>query len=94
MAKTTKATRLSKSTRRKPLGMRQRPVKAVKPNVISFRITSKYSKTLGEIYERDAASGIKSVNQLARKIVCDYLAGRLHYTNPEDKLQDLDIVGA
>ena len=85
MAKTTKTTKSTKTTR---------PAKATRPNVVSFRITSTQGKTLKAIYDRDAASGVNSPNQLARKIVCDYLAGRLDYRDPSDKLQDLDTVGA
>jgi hypothetical protein len=45
--------------------------------VVSFRKTSVQFTTLTETYKRDAAEGVNSPNQLARKVVCDYLAGRL-----------------
>jgi hypothetical protein len=28
---------------------------------------------------------------MARKIVCDFLAGRLQYVNPKDALVDVDV---
>jgi hypothetical protein len=87
MAKTAKTTKSTKTPKaRKP--------RTTRPQVVSFRITSTQAKTLSEIFNRDAASGVNSPNQLARKVVCDYLAGRLDYRDPADKLQDLDVVGA
>jgi len=66
----------------------------VRPKVISFRVTATQAETLKEIYKRDLASGVNSPSQLARKVICDYLAGRLDYRNPADKLQDMDVIGA
>lgn len=83
--KTAKNVKAPKATRKQ---------RATRPQVVSFRITTGQTKTLGEIFNRDAASGVNSPNQLARKIVCDYLAGRLVYRNPDDKLVDMDTVGA
>lgn len=65
-----------------------------RPQVVSFRITRTQAKTLSEIYDRDPITGVNSPNRLARKIVCDFLAGRLEYRDPADKTQDLDVVGA
>lgn len=87
MAKTTKPSKATKT-------LKPRKARTTRPHVVSFRITATQEKTLNEIFSRDAASGVNSTNQLARKVVCDYLAGRLDYRNPEDKLQDLDVVGA
>lgn len=67
--------------------------RTTRPQVVSFRITATQGKNLKAIYDRDAATGVNSTNQLARKVVCDYLAGRLEYRNPADKLQDMDTVG-
>lgn len=72
----------------------QHPTRTTRPQVISFRITKAQSATLKEIFDRDAATNVNSTNQLARKVLCDYLAGRLDYRNAEDKLQDWDSVGA
>ena len=65
----------------------------VKPTVVSFRITAKQQKMLDVIQDRDPVVGINSRNQYARKILSDFLAGRLDYKNPKDKLGDLDSVG-
>ena len=65
----------------------------VKPTVVSFRITAKQQKTLDAIQARDPVVGVKSRSQYARKIVSDFIAGRLFYKNPKDKLGDLDSVG-
>jgi len=72
----------------------QRPARMTRPQVISFRITKAQAATLKEIFDRDAATNVNSTNQLARKVICDYLAGRLDYRDAADKLQDLDSVGA
>lgn len=68
--------------------------RTTRPEVVSFRITATQARTLNEIFNRDLASGVNSRQQLARKVLCDYLAGRLRYRNPADKLQDFDAVGA
>lgn len=68
--------------------------KSNRPEVISFRVTDAQFKMLKEIFGRDSAVGVKSTNQLARKWVCDYLAGRLAYADPRHKLADLDTVTA
>lgn len=81
MSKTVKA--IKRSTR----------TENTRSQIISFRITKIQAKTLNEIFDRDPATNIKSSNQLCRKFVCDYLAGRLEYRNPNDKLADLDTVG-
>jgi len=65
----------------------------VKPTVVSFRITTKQQKMLDAIQDRDPVVGIDSRNQYARKILSDFLAGRLEYKNPKDRLGDLDSVG-
>jgi hypothetical protein len=57
---------------------------SVKPTVISFRVTSKHQKMLDAIINNKAIGRVNSRNQLARKIVCDYLAGRCGYADPND----------
>jgi len=64
--------------------------KATKPTVISFRITNEQEKILTEIQKQSPAVGVHSTRQLCRKIVIDYVAGRLTYKNPADKERDLD----
>jgi len=81
MAKTPKKTRSLKPARK---------ARVTRPDVVSFRITSTQCKTLKIVHERDSAMGVKTPNQLARKIVCDFLAGRLEYSNPADRLQDFE----
>lgn len=65
----------------------------VKPTVVSFRITAKQQKMLDAILDRDPVVNIESRNQYCRKLVSDFLAGRLGYKNPKDALGDLDSVG-
>lgn len=74
----------------KPKKAARKP-RTTRPDVVSFRITSTQSKNLQTVHERDSAMGVKTPNQLARKIVCDFLAGRLVYTNPADRKQDFDV---
>lgn len=93
MAKNVKTIKTVKAKSTKAAS-KPRAKRSTRPNVISFRISDTQQKTLDEIFNRDVAVGVKSSDQLARKIVCDYLAGRLEYRNAEDKLQDLDVVGA
>ena len=66
----------------------------IKPTVVSFRITDKQEKTLDAIQDRDPVINIKSRNQYARKIVSDFLAGRLVYKNAKDRLTDLDSMSS
>lgn len=66
---------------------------AIRPQVVSFRITQAQSTLLKDLFEKDSATGVNSPNQLARKLVCDYLAERLAYKKPSDKLQDFDFIG-
>lgn len=65
----------------------------VKPTVVSFRITTKQQKTLDAVQDRDPAVGVNSRNQYARKILVDFLAGKLAYKDPKDKLGGLDSSG-
>ena len=90
--KASKAAAAAKARSTKPL--KARKPRTTRPHVVSFRITASQEKILKEIFNRDAASGVNSTNQLARKVVCDYLAGRIDYRNPDDKLQDCDVIGA
>jgi hypothetical protein len=62
-----------------------------RPEVVSFRITAAQAKTLAEIHKREPATNVKSTNQRCRKVVVDYLMGRLDYKDANDKLQDLDL---
>lgn len=67
--------------------------RTIRPTVISFRITEAQEKILEEIKKRTPIVGAKSIRQMCRKIVSDYLAGRLDYKNPAHKLEDLEFMG-
>ena len=64
-----------------------------KTTVMSFRITSDEEQKLISIQDTEPAVGIQSTRQRCRKIVSDYLAGRLVYTNPDDRFADFDLLG-
>jgi len=61
-----------------------------KLQVVSFRLTRAQLQNLVDIVENDAIVGIKSSKTLARKIVVDFIAGRLEYKDPQHKLVDMD----
>lgn len=65
---------------------------SLKSNVISFRLTSTQFKALAEIYKRQPPVHVKSEKRLARKIVCDFVAGRLKYADPKHALVDMEAV--
>jgi hypothetical protein len=65
--------------------------KLLRPTVISFRITEEQTKKLVENFEKDAPLGVRSTNQFARKVLVDYLAGRLTRKNSKESGRDLDI---
>jgi hypothetical protein len=64
-----------------------------KPNVISFRITDDQHLVLTQIQNRSPAVGVRSIKQLCRKVVCDYIAGRLAYKDPKHAKVDLEALG-
>src|SRR5437868_1146152 len=65
-------------------------LKMVRTKVISFRLDEKQFSILSASMKRDKPIGIVSENDLARKIVCDLLAGRLRYLEDADRKVDLD----
>lgn len=67
-------------------------VSAVRPVVVSFRITTKQHKVLEAMLDRNPIIGINSINQLARKILSDYTNGRMKHLDPKDMRGDLDAV--
>lgn len=79
MAKKTTSIKAAKSAAR-----------ALHPTVVSYRITDTQAKRLTEVFKADAAVGVRSTNQYARKVLSDFLAGRLSYKNPKDRTVDLD----
>jgi len=64
-----------------------------KTEVVSFRLTATRHKQLEEMYKTAPVCHVKSEKGLARKIVCDFLAGRLTYPDHRDLLVDMDIHG-
>lgn len=62
----------------------------LKSNVVSFRLTNNQSRLLSEVFKNQSPCHVKSDRGMARKIVCDFLAGRLQYSNPKDALVDMD----
>lgn len=84
MAKTPKKTKTVKARRKE---------RTNRPHVVSFRITADQTKTLNAVHDRDSAMGVKTANQLARKVLCDFLAGRLEYRNAADRKVDFDAIG-
>ena len=69
-----------------------RTARVVRPAVISFRVSNAQAQTLEAIFNQQGATGVNSPKQLARKIVADYLAGRLVYKNEADKGKDYDLI--
>lgn len=61
-----------------------------RPTVISFRITDDQESELAKIRNRENPMGVDSTRQLCRKLVVDFLAGRLTYSNPLDLKADLE----
>ena len=64
-----------------------------RPHVISFRISEEQQLALIADFNEIPITGIDSPKQHARKILCDYLAGRLVYKNKADQTKDFDTLG-
>jgi hypothetical protein len=64
-----------------------------KENVVSFRLDEKKFKALQDVRKKDMPVNVNSENQLCRKIVTDFLAGRLEYKNPAHRSKDYDTLG-
>lgn len=71
----------------------QPTAKSNRPTVVSFRITEDQTEKLGKVFDQDAPVGVRSTNQYARKVMSDFLAGRLTYKNVADRKKDLDLYG-
>ncbi len=104
MAKTAKLNKSAK-TKRDMSATKAKAKAAVKPkirivkapeksrtDVISFRVTKQHVDTLTKRFDECAIPCINSPKQLARKVLCDFLANRLVYTNPEDAKFDVDFM--
>lgn len=67
------------------------PVRPSRPVVISYRLTTPQYSKLKDSCKRSNVLGARTERQFARKILCDYLNGRLDYKNPADLRMDLDL---
>lgn len=61
-------------------------------NIIMFRLKKPSMSKLAEVLKREHVAGVRSTNQYARKIVRDFLNGRLAYANPKDRLVDSELL--
>ena len=70
-----------------------RTKKSKPTGVIVFRIGADRAKELNDLLSNPPVVGVKSVNQLARKIVTDVIAGRakLEYLDPADAGRDCEL---
>lgn len=62
-----------------------------KNNPLIFRIHPETYKKLQQAMSTQKVIGIKSLNQFGRKIISDFLDGRLVYTKPEFASQNPDL---
>lgn len=60
--------------------------------VISFRMTKPQYAALQAIFKKESCVGVRSERQFARKLVCDFVAGKLKYTNEKDRRLDSSFV--
>jgi hypothetical protein len=60
----------------------------MKDGIISFRLPPPFDGKIKAAYgeARTTVVGLKSENHLARKVLVDFLEGRLVYLNPADKV--------
>jgi len=87
-------TKANKSTKTLRLSRQAKAPKQTKPDVVSFRLTAAQTKMLQNTFDRVPIAGVDSPNRLARKVTCDFLAGRIKYIDPTHMLQDVDMIGA
>jgi len=64
-----------------------------KERVVAFRIPDNLASNLETKAVEPKIIGIRSGNQFARKLVIDFLAGRLVYLNPADRKRDPVVNG-
>lgn len=67
---------------------KKKSAKQARDVVISFRITPAQSELLAAIHKLTPAYGVRTPEQRARKVLCDFLDGRLSYTKPDDAKRD------
>lgn len=68
--------------------------KQIKERVVAFRLPETLAIELDKQAQSSMVVGIRSGNQFARKLVIDFLAGRLHYLSKGDRTHDpvVDVV--
>ena len=59
-----------------------------KDRVVAFRITDAHADRLAREMAANHVVGVRSSHQLARKVVMDFLEGRLRYANSVDRSRD------
>jgi len=64
---------------------------AVKTVVLSFRVSPQHEKALKKLHDDNPPRGVRTMRLLCRKVVLDYLAGRLEYKNPEHANENLEV---
>jgi hypothetical protein len=62
--------------------------KTLKEHVVAFRIPEAQAQQCEKMLADQPIVGVKSINQLFRKIGRDFLAGRLSYKNQDDSRID------
>lgn len=63
---------------------------AAREVVISFRVSAAIDAQLDEMLKRSPSVGINSNRQLCRKIVTDYMAGKLAYKSAKDRMMGVN----
>ncbi len=58
---------------------------------MAFRLTPQEFEGLEKCFMDHPMVGVRSANQLARKLALDYQAGRLTYANEKDRLLAPDV---
>lgn len=58
--------------------------KETKDQIVAFRVPSAKHQRLEDALETANVPGVDSANKMARKILLDYLDGKMVYLNPRD----------
>jgi len=68
--------------------------KVLKDRVASFRVSRTVDSEFQSKLSASPIAGCDTTNKFYRKLVLDYAAGRLVYTNPEDATADPEVLNA
>jgi len=85
MAKTTKTKKA-----KVPANKNGKTKRASMEHVVSFRLTDGQYQALSAIFSKQGIMNVTSVRQFSRKLVVDYMAGKLKYANAADLLADTE----